>query len=199
MRWQLVDYYGTWLKLRQDLYFPRGIIHAIRWQPNDYYCTRPYEDTRLLIPKRNFSSMRQQFVDYYGTRLKLKQDLHFLKGTIRPRDDKQIDYYGTRRYNPRQSMTNFMKRQPTDRPSTKEKKYYTLECQKYSSGQASTQKPKEYYNNCSRLWRRLQATNNPISNGFHLRDILREFLLWTTNGHPITNRGQVCRGEKGFN
>ena len=87
MRWQLVDYYGTWLKLRQDLYFPRGIIHAIRWQPIDYYSTRPYEDTRLLITKRNFSSMRQQFVDYYGTRLKLRQDLYFPRGFIHPWGD----------------------------------------------------------------------------------------------------------------
>ena len=90
MRWQLVDYYGTWLKLRQDLYFPRGIIHAIRWQPNDYYCTRPYEDTRLLLPKRNFSSMRWQLIDYYGTRPKKRQDLYFPRGITHPWDEKSL-------------------------------------------------------------------------------------------------------------
>ena len=53
--------------------------------------------------------------------------------------------------------------------------------------------------NCSRLWCRLQATNNLISDGFYLRNILRESLLWAANGNPITNKGQVRGRDKGLN
>ena len=60
-------------------------------------------------------------------------------------------------------------------------------------------KPKEYYNNCPSLWRQLQTTDNLISDGFHFRDIFREFLLRTANGHHIANKSQVRRRKKGFN
>ena len=40
------------------------------------------------------------------------------------------------------------------------------------------------------LWCRLQATDNLISDGFHLRNILREFLLRAANGNPIAKKGQ---------
>jgi hypothetical protein len=49
------------------------------------------------------------------------------------------------------------------------------------------------------LWCWLQATDNLISDGFHLRNILREFLLRAANGNPIANKGQVHKREKGFN
>ena len=119
---------------------------------------------------------------------------------------KNLDYHGTRttmthenrlpQYSKKQIKTD-KGNQPIGRQL--KRKYYTSECRKYCSRHPSTQKPKEFHNNCSSLWRRLQATNNPISNGLHLRDILRELLLRTANGNPITNRGQVCGGEKGLN
>jgi len=45
--------------------------------------------------------------------------------------------------------------------------------------------------NCLSLWCWLQATDNLISDGFHLHNILREFLLRAANGNPIANKGQV--------
>ena len=131
----------------------------------------------LYFPRRNHHSRRQRLVDYYGTRLMINKFSKFLEETIRPRDDRQFDYHSTRRNNSRQPTTSFVKRQPADWPSTQKESTIHLNIKKYCSGHKSTQKPKEYYNNCSSLWRRLQATDNPISDGFHLRDILREFLL----------------------
>ena len=124
MRWRFVDYYGTRLKLRQDLYFPRGFIHP--WGDNSSTTTvldsswdkisisqedlfihevtirrllqySTQAETTSLFLKRIYSSTRWELIDYYGTRPKPRQDLHFLKGTIRPWDDKQIDYYSTQR------------------------------------------------------------------------------------------------------
>ena len=59
--------------------------------------------------------------------------------------------------------------------------------------------PKEYYNKYLSLRRWLQAADNLISDGFHLRDIFRESLLRTANGNPIANKGQVHGREKGLN
>ena len=193
----------------------------MRWQHVDYHNTQLWEDTRFLIPKRNSLSVRRQFVDYYSTRPMKRQYLYFPRRNHHSRRQRLVDYYGTRTISPfpkkelfihartsnsttmvleettqdSQWQASWKGNQPIDR-QLKRKKYYTSECQKYSSGHASTQKPKEYYNNCSSLWRRLQATDNPISVGFHLCNILREFLLWAANGHPSPIGDKFAEGRK---
>jgi len=77
--------------------------------------------------------------------------------------------------------------QPADRPSTQKKVLYIR----------MLQKPRRYYNYLN-LWCWLQATDNLISDGPHLRDIFRESLLRTANGNPIANKGQVHGREKGL-
>ena len=68
MRWHLVDYYGTRLKMRQDLYFRRGFIHP--WGDNSSSATvldSSWDKIRRLFSMRIYSSMRWHPIDYYSS------------------------------------------------------------------------------------------------------------------------------------
>jgi len=114
------------------------------------------------------------------------------EGTFRPRDERQFDYHSTRRNNSRQLHKK--NNQPIGHQL--KKKYYTSQCSKVL--QWTHIHTKELYNSCLSFRRWLQATDNLISDGLYFCDVFRESLLRTANGHPITNKGQVRRREKGF-
>ena len=127
MRRQLVDFHGTRLNMRQDLYFPRGLSHP--WGDNSstatvldssrdkistcqedlvihevticrllWYSTQA--ETRSQSPKRTYSSMIWQLVDYYSTRPMKRQDLYFPRRNHHSRRQRLVDYYGTRTSSP---------------------------------------------------------------------------------------------------
>ena len=122
VRWRFVDYYGTRLKLRQDLYFPRGFIHP--WGDNSSTTTvldsrwdkistsqedlvihevtthqllrySTQDETISLFSKRTYSSMRWQFVDYYDSRFWENTRLLIPKGNSSSIRRQLIDYHST--------------------------------------------------------------------------------------------------------
>ena len=148
--------------------------------------------------------MRRQLIDCPGTRPMKKQSLHPPRRDYHSRGRILIDYYGTRTISPfpkkellaremkRKSITTVLeettqrsqvfKRPPAHRLPSKRKKstIHQNVHQNVKSTSVDThshKSQKNITNNCSRLRRRLQAANNPISNGLHFHDILRELLL----------------------
>ena len=155
--------------------------------------------TRLLTPKK------EPFVLKTTTRrlpqyLTDEQPLLFLQRNYSSTRWKEnwLLLYSKKWFNTANDKLHKKGNQPTG-CQIKRKKYYTSECWKYSKGFTSTQKSRGYYNNCSSLWCWLQAADNVISDGFHLRDIFRESLLRIASGNPIANKGQVHGREKGLN
>ena len=188
MRWQFVDCYSTRLRMRQDLYFTRRLSHP--WNDNS-------STTIVLDQWKDKISISQEGITIHEERDKstttgLAQPLHFQR-----RNFSSARWLAIRlpRYSKKQLKTASQKKQPTDRPST-EKKYYTSQCSKVL--QWTHIHTKELYNSCLSFRRWLQATDNLISDGLYFCDVFRESLLRTANGHPITNKGQVRRREKGF-
>ena len=159
----------------QAPYLPRGLSHI---KDNNH------STTTVLNPKRPpIKRVITQEDEDLSTTIVLDKEGSFVHKTI-----KNLDYHGTRttmthenrlpQYSKKQiKIANDIGNQPIGRQL--KRKYYTSECRKYCSGHTSTQDPKEYYNKCSSLSfrRRLQTTDNLISDGLHLRDIFREFLL----------------------
>ena len=129
------------------------------------------DETRSPFPKRIYSSTRWQtnrLLRYSKTQLKIANDKLREKATNR-------------------SVVN-SKEKSTIHPNVKST---AVDTHPHKSQKNITTK-------CSSLRRRLQTTDNFISDGLHLRDVFRELLLWTANGHPIANKGQVRRRQKGF-
>ena len=156
--------------------------------------------TRLLTPKKE--TLRPQDDNSSTTTVLDRRTTSpfSTKGTTRPRDDKKINYYCTRRNDSRQPMTSFIKKATSQTGRQIKEKKSTIHWN-FKSTQADWhphKKPRGYYNNCSSLWRWLQAADNLISDGFHLRNIFRELLLRTASTNPIANKGQVHGREKGL-
>ena len=147
MRLQLLTTPVFNLRMGQAPYLPRGLSHI----KDDNHST-----TTVLDPKRPpIKGVITQEDEDLSTTIVLHKEGSSIHETI-----KNLDYHGTRttmthenrlpQYSKKQiKIANDIGNQPIGRQL--KRKYYTSECQKYSSGHASTQGKKEHYNNCSRL------------------------------------------------
>jgi len=165
MRRQPIDYHHD-PRTGPDPYIQRTYSSRLQGDElSDYSSTRPTDQTCSLSHKRISTSMRQQLVDYS--------------------ENIRLPWYSKK-----QIKTANIK--ATSRSAINSKESTVHQNVKSTSVDSYPhQKPRAYYNNCSSLWRWLQAADNLISDGLYLCDIFRESLLRTANDNPITNKGQV--------
>ena len=165
----------------------------MRRQSIDYYHTRSSDGIRSLHPKKTHSSRLEdnELSVYSGTR-PIDGTCSLSRKRISTSTRQLVDYSENirlLRYSKKQIKTANIKATSRSAVNLKESTIH----QNVKSTPIDTRIHKnqeDITTNCLSLWCRLQATDNLISDGFHLRNILREFLLRAANGNPIAKKGQ---------
>ena len=169
MRWQLINCYGTRLKMRQYLYFPRGLSHLwgdnsstatvldSRWDKvstfeKDLFILEMkrcrllqvldlWRDKDLYSRSRNYHSRRQKLIDYYGTRT--SSPLPKKELFVQEMTSKSTAMALEKTTQDSQWQASWKGNQPIGRQRKKESTIH-LNVKKYCSGNTSTKEPKEF-------------------------------------------------------